>query len=148
MFLVALPIVALSIIRIGPNEVGLVIKRLGREKRSDGPVALQGEAGYQADLLMPGIAFRLWPVNRVQKHPWVQIPTGEIGLVVAQVGAALPTGWKSGIYKRDFGQVTDVRGFIDRGGQQGVQRPVCRQGRSSRSIQWRFSADAAALACR
>jgi SPFH domain/Band 7 family protein len=123
-FLLALPILALSIIRIGPNEVGLVIKRLGREKRSEGPVALQGEAGYQADLLMPGIAFRLWPVNRVEKHPWVQIPTGEIGLVVAQVGAALPTGWKSGNYKREFGQFTDVRGFIDRGGQQGVQRPV------------------------
>jgi hypothetical protein len=117
-------IVAMSIVRIGPNEVGLVIKRFGREKRSPGPVALDGEAGYQADLLMPGLAFRLWPVNRVEKHPWVQVPTGEIGLVVAQVGGPLPTGWKSGIYKREFGQFTDVRTFIDRGGQQGVQRPV------------------------
>jgi hypothetical protein len=52
---------------------------------------------------MPGIAFRLWPVNRIEKHPWVQISTGEIGLVVAQVGAPLPTGWKSGVYKREFG---------------------------------------------
>ena len=121
---VVVAIAAMSIVRIGPNEVGLVIKRLGREKRSDGPLALQGEAGYQADLLMPGLAFRLWPINRIEKHPWVQIPTGEIGLVVAQVGAPLPTGWKSGIYKREFGQFTDVRTFIDRGGQQGVQRPV------------------------
>ena len=122
--LVALAIVGMSIIRIGPNEVGLVIKRWGREKRSEGPVALHGEAGYQADLLMPGIAIRLWPVNRIEKHPWVQIPTGEIGLVIAQVGAPLPTGWKSGVYKREFGQFTDVRAFIDCGGQQGVQRPV------------------------
>jgi hypothetical protein len=122
--LVSVPIVAMSINRIGPNEVGLVIKRWGREKRSEGPVALRGEAGYQADLLMPGIAVRLWPVNRVEKHPWVQIPTGEIGLVIAQVGAPLPTGWKSGIYKREFRQFTDVRGFIEHGGQQGVQRPV------------------------
>ena len=88
------------------------------------PWRFKGEAGYQADLLMPGIAVRLWPINRVEKHPWVQIPTGEIGLVVAQVGAPLPIGWKSGIYKREFGQFTDVRAFIDRGGQQGVQRPV------------------------
>jgi hypothetical protein len=117
-------IAAMSIVRIGPNEVGLVIKRWGREKKSKAPVSLDGEAGYQADLLMPGIAFRLWPVNRVEKYPWVQIPTGEIGLVVAQVGAPLPTGWKSGIYKREFGQFTDVRAFIERGGQQGVQRPV------------------------
>jgi hypothetical protein len=122
--LIGLAILAMSIVRIGPNEVGLVIKRWGREKRSNGPVALHGEPGYQADLLMPGLAFRLWPVNRVEKHPWVQIPTGEVGLVVAQVGAPLPTGWKSGIYKPEFGQFTDVRAFIDRGGQQGVQRPV------------------------
>jgi hypothetical protein len=47
-----------------------------------------------------------------------------VSLVVAQVGAPLPTGWKSGIYKPEFGQFTDVRAFIDRGGQQGVQRPV------------------------
>ena len=122
--LVAVLITVISIVRIGPNEVGLVIKRLGREKRSEGPLALHGEAGYQADLLMPGLAFRLWPINRVEKHPWVQIPTGEIGLVVSQVGAPLPTGWKSGVYKREFGQFTDVRAFIERGGQQGVQRPV------------------------
>ena len=122
--LAALLIGASSIHRIGPNEVGLVIKRWGRSRTAEGPVALDGEAGYQADLLMPGIAFRLWPVNRVEKHPWVQVPTGEIGLVVAQVGAPLPTGWKSGVYRPVFGQFTNVRAFLDGGGQQGVQRPV------------------------
>ena len=74
LLLSVLPIGAMSVNRIGPNEVGLVIKRWGREKRSEGPLALGGEAGYQADLLMPGIAFRLWPVNRVEKHPWVLGP--------------------------------------------------------------------------
>jgi hypothetical protein len=113
-----------SVHRIGPNQVGLVIRRWGRANRSEGPLALNGEAGYQADLLMPGIAFRFWPLNRVETHPWVQIPTGEIGLVIAQVGAALPTGWKSGVYKPEFGQFTNVRAFITHGGQQGVQRPV------------------------
>lgn len=122
--LAALVIAAKSVHRIGPNEVGLVIRRWGRTNRSEGPIALNGEAGYQADLLMPGIAFRAWPLNRVEKHPWVQVPTGEIGLVVSQVGAALPTGWKSGVYKPEFGQFTNVRGFITHGGQQGVQRPV------------------------
>ena len=102
-------------------------------------MALHGEAGYQADLLMPGIAIRVWPINRVDKHPWVQIPTGEVGLVIAQVGAALPTGWKSGVYKPEFGQFTNVRGFIEHGGQQGVQRPVLPPGRSCRCIRWRFS---------
>ena len=73
---------------------------------------------------MPGIAVRVWPMSRVEKHPWVQIPTGEVGLVIAQAGAPLPTGWKSGVYKPAFGQFTDVRTFVAEGGQQGVQRPV------------------------
>ena len=124
LLLVAVPIVAMSVVRIGPNQVGLVIRRWGKHNTSQGPLALHGEAGYQAGLLMPGLAFRLWPTNRVEKHPWVQIPTGEIGLVVAQVGAPLPTGVKSGVYKPEFGQFTDVRGFIGHGGQQGVQRNV------------------------
>ncbi|HET7698650.1 MAG TPA: SPFH domain-containing protein [Vicinamibacterales bacterium] len=122
---VLLAVVAvLSVHRIGPNQVGLVIRRWGPRRAEGGPVAFQNEAGYQADLLMPGVAVRLWPVNRVEKHPWVQIPTGEIGLVIAQVGAPLPTGWKSGVYKPVFGQFTDVRTFVAEGGQQGVQRPV------------------------
>ena len=73
---------------------------------------------------MPGLAVRVWPMNRVEKHPWVQIPTGEVGLVIAQAGAPLPMGWKSGVYKPVFGQFTDVRTFVAEGGQQGVQRPV------------------------
>jgi regulator of protease activity HflC (stomatin/prohibitin superfamily) len=124
LILAAIAVVALSVHRIGPNEVGMVVRRWGRKTTSYGPIALAGEAGYQADLIMPGVAFRLWPLNRVDKHPWVQIPTGEIGLVVAQIGAPLPTGWKSGMYKPEFGQFTDVRGFIKHGGQQGVQRAV------------------------
>jgi hypothetical protein len=124
LFLLVLVIASLSVHRIGPNEVGLVIRRWGPKRGHGGPIAFHGEAGYQADLLMPGITVRLWPMNRVEKHPWVQIPTGEVGLVIAQVGAPLPTGWKSGAYKPVFGQFTDVRTFVAEGGQQGVQRPV------------------------
>ena len=122
--LLLLIVTFLSIHRIGPNEVGLVIRRWGPRRAQGGPIAFHGEAGYQADLLMPGIAIRVWPINRVEKHPWVQIPTGEVGLVIAQAGAPLPTGWKSGVYKPVFGQFTDVRTFVAEGGQQGVQRPV------------------------
>jgi len=122
--LLLLGVALLSIHRIGPNEAGLVIRRWGPRRSQGGPIAFHGEAGYQADLLMPGLAVRVWPMNRVEKHPWVQIPTGEVGLVIAQAGAPLPTGWKSGVYKPVFGQFTDVRTFVAEGGQQGVQRPV------------------------
>jgi uncharacterized membrane protein YqiK len=67
--LLLLAVALLSIHRIGPNEVGLVIRRWGRRRAEGGPIAFHGEAGYQADLLMPGIAIRVWPMNRVEKHP-------------------------------------------------------------------------------
>ena len=114
-----------SIRVIGPTQVGLVIKRFSFKKLSqDNPVAFNGEAGFQADLLMPGFRFKLWIVYRVAKFPWVQVPAGEIGVVIAQVGQPLPIGAKSALYKPEFGNFTDLRGFIGKGGQKGVQRPV------------------------
>lgn len=46
--------------RIGPTEVGLVLKRYSSRKLSkDNPIAFSGEAGYEADLLMPGLRWKL-----------------------------------------------------------------------------------------
>lgn len=113
---------------IGPAEVGLVTKRLGRNLPEDNPLALHGEAGYQADLLMPGLRIVFWPIYSVKKFPWVQIPAGEIGVVVAQAGRPLPIGAKSARYKPAFGSFTDTRAFLENGGEKGVQRPVLSPG--------------------
>src|SRR5208283_242061 len=80
-----LVILGQSIYSIGPTQVGLVRKRFGDKLPSDNPVAFRGEAGYQAELLMPGLRFKLWLVYAVTKHPWVQVPAGQIGIVIAQV---------------------------------------------------------------
>ncbi|MFN8040990.1 MAG: SPFH domain-containing protein [Acidimicrobiales bacterium] len=109
---------------IGPAEVGLVTKRIGKKLKGEQLVALHGEAGYQADLLMPGLRFKLWPLFRVQRYDWVQVPPDHIGLVIAQVGAPLPTGAKSAVYRPEYGSFSDVRAFLSNGGQRGVQRPV------------------------
>src|SRR5208282_967999 len=75
--------------------VGLVLKRFSARKLSgDNIIAFQGEAGYQADLLLPGMRWKPWLLYEVQKFPWVQIPAGEIGVVIAQVGSSLPIGAK------------------------------------------------------
>ncbi len=114
-----------SIRIIGPDQVGLVIKRLSFKKLKEGEVvAFQGEAGYQADLLLPGWRFKLWILYSVSKHPMVQIPAGQIGVVIAQVGKPLDPGAKSGVYKPEFGDFRDLRKFMGLGGQKGVQRPV------------------------
>jgi len=77
-------VAAKSIRTIGPVEVGLVRKRFSARKLSAGSVvAFNGEAGYQARLLMPGVQFKLWPLYDVSRHPMVQIPAGQIGVVIA-----------------------------------------------------------------
>ncbi len=125
LLLVALVLVLTSIRVIGPTQVGLVTKRFSARKLSnDDPVAFDGEAGYQADLLMPGLRWKLVLLYRVEKFPWVQVPAGEIGVVIAQVGRALPIGAKSAAYRKEFGNFTDLRDFVAGGGQKGVQRPV------------------------
>jgi SPFH domain / Band 7 family len=115
----------MSIRRVGPAEVGLVLKRVSHRKLSeDNPIAFHGEAGYQADLLMPGLRWKPWLVYEVEKFPWVQVPAGEVGVVISQVGAPLPIGAKSAVYKTSFGNFSDLRSFVSDGGQKGVQRPV------------------------
>ncbi len=110
---------------IGATQVGLVKKNFARRKLAeDNPIAFAGEAGYQADLLMPGIRIKPWPVYSVSKFPWVQVPAGEIGVVIAQVGAPLPIGAKSGAYKTIFANFSDLKSFVGNAGQKGVQRPV------------------------
>ena len=122
----ALLIILLPSIRvIGPTQVGLVVKRFGLKKLSeDSPVAFSGEPGFQADLLMPGWRLKLWLLYKVAKFPWVQVPPGEIGVVIAQAGRPLPIGAKSARYSPEFGNFTDLRAFMAKGGQKGVQRPV------------------------
>ncbi len=121
--------IGLSFHKIGSTQVGLVSKRLSfRRLSDDNPIAFAGEAGYQEVLLMPGLRWKFWPVFGVTKHPWVQIPAGEIGVVIAQAGESLPIGAKSAVYKAAFGNFSHLRGFVAGGGQKGVQRPVLAPG--------------------
>ncbi len=115
----------MSVRVVGPTEVGLVMKRFAfRKLKDDNPIAFHGEAGYQADLLMAGRRWKPWLLYEVEMYPWVQVPAGEIGVVIAQVGSPLPIGAKSAVYKIVFGNFSDLRSFVANGGQKGVQRPV------------------------
>ncbi|MGH2807172.1 MAG: hypothetical protein ACRDKT_07835 [Actinomycetota bacterium] len=121
----ALVVGFLSIHKIDATQIGLVKKRVSlRKLQDDDPIAFNGEAGYQAELLMPGLRFKLWPRFGVTKYPWVQVPAGEVGVVIAQVGKPLAIGAKSATYKRAFGNFSHLAAFMSNGGEKGVQRPV------------------------
>src|SRR5213596_554743 len=115
-----------SIYSIGPTQVGLVRKRFGAKLPGDNPLAFRGEAGFQAEMLMPGLRFKLRLVYAVTKHPWVQVPAGQIGVVIAQVGQPLPIGAKSAVYKSEFGNFTDLGVFIEKAARREYNGRCCR----------------------
>src|SRR5262245_34559519 len=89
--LVVLLSVLASIRVIREDQSGLVIKRFGRSLPSGRIIALDGEAGYQARLLSPGWHFGVWRWRyKVERVPLVVVEPGEIALVVAADGAAIP----------------------------------------------------------
>ena len=119
----------LGIVVIGELEVGIVAKKFARTSLGAGRlIALDGEAGLQADTLAPGWHFFLWPWQfAVTKEPMVVVPQGEIGLVVANGGAPIPP---SHILARvvpcdDF---QDTRAFLLGGGEKGRQLGILTAG--------------------
>jgi uncharacterized membrane protein YqiK len=109
-------------VMIDEREVGVVIKKFGRSKLPPGQlIALDGEAGYQADTLAPGLHFGYWFFQyRVLKVPMMRIPAGEIGLVLANAGMAISS-------ERILGKAVpcdnfqDARAFLLNGGEKGRQ---------------------------
>src|SRR5262249_19417893 len=76
---------------IREDQSGLVIKRYGRPLPSGRIIALNGEAGYQARMLSPGWYFGLWFWRyKIERVPVVVVHPGEIALIVAADGEAIP----------------------------------------------------------
>ena len=112
----------LGLVVIREREVGIVVKKFARRRLAPGHlVALSGEAGYQADTLVPGWHFGFWPwMYRVIKAPILVVPQGEIGLVVANDGQPVPPGR---ILARavDSDHFQNARRFLLNGGEKGRQ---------------------------
>ena len=73
------------------TKSGLVIKRFGPPLPAGRIIALDGEAGYQARLLPPGLALRLWRWRyKVVACRWSSCRRARSRVVVAKDGAAIP----------------------------------------------------------
>lgn len=129
--LVMVPVVAwlAGFVRIREDQVGIVVKRFaGRSLPAGRLIALEGEAGYQADTLAPGCHFGYWPWQyAVQKVPMTVVAPGEIVLVVAADGAPIPP-------ERILGKVVasddfqNARRFLTGGGERGRQLGILTAG--------------------
>src|SRR6185295_3759785 len=106
---------------IRENESGLVIKRFGPQLPSGRIIALNGEAGYQARLLPPGWHVGLWRWRyKIVKVPVVTVQPGELALVVAADGEAIPA---ERVLARavDCDNYQDAEAFLRGGGERGRQ---------------------------
>ncbi len=112
----------LGLVLIRENQVGIVIKKFARRSLPAGQlIALDGEAGYQADTLPPGLHLGCWFWQfRVVKSSMVNVAPGEIALVVAAAGAPIPPGRILGRVI-DCNNFQDARGFLTGGGEKGRQ---------------------------
>jgi uncharacterized membrane protein YqiK len=91
-------------------------------------IALQGEAGYQADVLRGGIHWLYYPWQyRIRKEPLVMIAENKIGYVYARDGRPLaPTQTLGRVVSCNNFQ--DTRSFLLLSGERGRQRNILREG--------------------
>jgi len=117
------------IVQIGQNEAGIVYKKFGKALPPNRQIALNGELGWQIDILSPGRHyFRPFWMYRVIKKKSIKIGTNEIGLVVAKDGASLPTGRMFGHFTKNCDDFQNGRVFINGGGQRGNQVAILKNG--------------------
>lgn len=118
-----------GVIMVPDDSVGLVTKKfvIFGEHRDlpDGQIiALNGEAGYQADTLPPGLHMGMWPWQyTVELVKFFTVPPGQIGCVEACDGKSLPSG-RILAKKVDCDSFQDARAFLQHGGERGPQMAV------------------------
>ena len=118
-----------GVIMIPDDGIGVVTKKFvlfGRHRRlPDGRiVALNGEAGFQADTLAPGLHIGLWPWQyTVEIVRFLTVPPGKVGLVESCDGRPLPSGR---IVAREVAcdSFQDARKFLEGDGERGPQMAV------------------------
>jgi len=114
---------------IRERQVGVIIKKFASRSLPPGRlIALAGEAGYQADTLAPGLHFGYFRWQyQILKLPVTVVPQGEIALVVAADGSAIPAERIMGKIV-DCDNFQDARQFLVNGGEKGRQLGILTAG--------------------
>ncbi|MFM7162471.1 MAG: SPFH domain-containing protein [Planctomycetaceae bacterium] len=131
-------IITFLVVRYIPNDSVGVIEKLWSSRGSvlDGQIiALNGEAGFQAELLRGGlhVSYPRWQY-RIHRHKLVTIRQGRLGYVYARDGEALPAS-QTLARVVDCNEFQDARRFLAGApaqglprGQRGRQRAIPREG--------------------
>jgi uncharacterized membrane protein YqiK len=114
-----------GVVVIGEDEVGIVTKKFAMRHLENGKiVAINGEAGLQAQVLSPGIHFGFWPWQySINRDAITLIEEGHVGVVTAIDGEPIPPGRILGRHV-ECNSFQDVTAFMRGGGQRGPQASV------------------------
>ncbi len=114
---------------IGSNEIGIIEKWWSNKGNLQAGkfIALNGEAGFQPEVLRTGIHFKPGIMYKVYKKTLVTVPQGQIGYVFARDGMALPETQTLGSIV-ECSNFQDTKAFLENGGQKGPQRAILRAG--------------------
>ena len=121
-----------GVVIVPEDRIGLVTKKFvlfGKQQLPEGRIiAVEGEAGFQAQTLPPGLYFWKWIWQyQIQFEPFTIIPTGQIGLVLAKDGRELEAGSILG-RKVECDSYQDAAAFLKNGGRKGRQTAVITPG--------------------
>jgi regulator of protease activity HflC (stomatin/prohibitin superfamily) len=118
-------VVGLFFVNVGSDEIAVLERRFVGPELEPGRVFAMGmQVGRRAAYLNPGLHVLLWPLTRVVfKAKFVSVSSGELGILEASDGAALPAGRifaddVSGQWHNNF---QDPIAFLEKGGVRGKQ---------------------------
>lgn len=112
------------------NQVGIVEKLWAIKGSIDGGfIALNGEAGYEPEVLRGGLHVMFPFMYRIHRSDLVTVGQGKIAYVFARDGAPLEPSQVLGANDtEDKSDFQDARRFLLGGGQKGPQRKILREG--------------------
>jgi len=122
---------ASNVFRYIPNNQVGIVEKLWTTKGSiqGGFIALNGEAGYEPEVLRGGLHVFFPFMFRIHKSDLVTVGQGKIAYVFARDGAPLGASQVLGANDtEDKSDFQDARRFLVGGGQKGPQRKILREG--------------------
>lgn len=116
--------------RIIPNNKIAILEKWWSQKGSLNAeiIALNGEAGYQPQVVRGGIHFFSPLMYKIHICPLVTITQGQIAYIFARDGKPLEPIQTLGKIIPEGNNFQDVLGFLKNGGQRGPQRGIIREG--------------------
>ncbi|HEY5562369.1 MAG TPA: SPFH domain-containing protein [Clostridiaceae bacterium] len=116
--------------RIIPNNKIAIVEKWWSHKGSlnEQIIALNGEAGYQPQIIRGGIHFLTPLMYKVHICPLVTVPQGQIAYVFARDGKPLEPIQTLSKVIPEGSNFQNARGFLLNGGQKGPQRGIIREG--------------------